>query len=279
MVFKKGNIPWNKGLTKEDPRVKTCVNAAAKHNKSRIPWNKGLTKETDKRVAKISKTLTGRSSPLKGVPRPKKVKDKIREALMGREFTEEWKNNISESKMGTTPWNKGLTKETDNRIAKYAETLTNREFTDEHIKNLRKARLSLPKSVRIEQARYAGTISMSKLTKKERIRRAISACQSVSKDDTQIEKLLEKAIIENEIDYQKQKGIGGITITDFFILPNICVYADGNYWHNYPEGREADRKINNRLKKRGYQVLRFWGSEIREHPEKCIEEILETIDS
>jgi hypothetical protein len=46
MKFKKGSVPWNKGLTKDtDSRV---ADIAAKIGNNR--WNKGLTKETDARV-------------------------------------------------------------------------------------------------------------------------------------------------------------------------------------------------------------------------------------
>jgi len=58
---KKGNIPWNKGLTKEtDERVlqyglKHSKIMKRKHlNAKIIVWNKGLTKENDERVKKIA---------------------------------------------------------------------------------------------------------------------------------------------------------------------------------------------------------------------------------
>lgn len=64
--FKKGNVPWNKGLNKTDPRVAQygLVGSKTKLELSRkglLPasWNKGLTKATDIRLANLSKTLTG----------------------------------------------------------------------------------------------------------------------------------------------------------------------------------------------------------------------------
>lgn len=38
---KKGCIPWNKGLTIEDKRIKKAVQAGAKARKGKAPWNKG----------------------------------------------------------------------------------------------------------------------------------------------------------------------------------------------------------------------------------------------
>jgi len=47
--FKKGQIPWNKGLTKDtDERVKK----AGERLEGRISWAKGLTKDTDERIRK-----------------------------------------------------------------------------------------------------------------------------------------------------------------------------------------------------------------------------------
>jgi hypothetical protein len=39
-------------------------------------------------------------------------------------MSEQGRKNISESKKGTVPWNKGLTSDTDHRVAKYAATQT-----------------------------------------------------------------------------------------------------------------------------------------------------------
>ena len=57
-----GQIPWNKGLTKEDPRVDKNTKNANKTRRKRLDegsiiiWNKGLTKE-DPRVEKYSKSM------------------------------------------------------------------------------------------------------------------------------------------------------------------------------------------------------------------------------
>ena len=40
----------------------------------------------------------------------------------GMKLSKEWRDKISQSKKGTTAWNKGLTKETDERVKKNAES-------------------------------------------------------------------------------------------------------------------------------------------------------------
>lgn len=64
--FKKGYTPWNKGLTKIDPRVQKNIDGASATFKERYakgeikePWNKGKTKLEDVRLMSVSKAITG----------------------------------------------------------------------------------------------------------------------------------------------------------------------------------------------------------------------------
>ena len=61
-----------------------------------------------------------------------------------------------------------------------------------------------------------------------------------------------------------------LTYADTFIEPNVVVYVDGNYWHNYPDGTKRDRYVNQCLIENGYKVLRFWESDIYKDPKKCV---------
>ncbi len=81
--------------------------------------------------------------------------------------------------------------------------------------------------------------------------------------DTDIEKIIESWLISNNIFYKKQKPLMGITVVDFFIEPNVCLYCDGDYWHNLPEVKNRDEKINNQLNKLEYKVIRLLGSQIK----------------
>ena len=83
MVFKKGYIPWNKGLNKEtDDRMNYSWNkgltketdsrilgSSIKH-KNVVPWNKGLTKDNDFRILEYS-------TKLKGLKRSDEAKNKM----------------------------------------------------------------------------------------------------------------------------------------------------------------------------------------------------------
>tara|TARA_Y100000034_G_C6808455_1_gene363197 strand:+ start:407 stop:619 length:213 start_codon:yes stop_codon:yes gene_type:complete len=69
-------------------------------------------------------------------------------------------------------------------------------------------------------------------------------------------------------------------VPDFFVEPNIVIYADGVFWHNKPKAKRRDSRINSMLEKRGYRTLRFPGDVLKEHPEK-VKEILaqEVVDA
>ncbi len=158
----KGRIAWNKGLTKEtDNRIKSA-------------WNNGLTKETDKRIKKQSESMKGKydgeNNPFYGKYHSDETKRKLSEIAkmrigeknsfygkhhtektkekislknkgkigynLGKKFSEEHKKNLSDSHKGQKSWNKGLTKETDERIKKQSESMKGRIFSEEHKKNL-----------------------------------------------------------------------------------------------------------------------------------------------
>lgn len=71
--------------------------------------------------------------------------------------------------------------------------------------------------------------------------------------------------------YRFGNRIGSIDEAD--VTRKIAIYVDGNYWHNYPDGRRWDRYCNVYLQNRGWKVLRIWEHEIKESPEKVTKNI------
>jgi len=109
--------------------------------------------------------------------------------------------------------------------------------------------------------------------------------------DTELEKKLQGLLKANNIQFTKHKPILGQP--DIFIEPNICIFADGDYWHGwlYLQGEDFSNKqrINNahfekkikkdqsikaRLEAQGYKVLRLWEHEVYKEPEKCLWQFL-----
>ena len=285
MVFKKGGIPWNKGRSADpdspnyDPRVAKYVNThigkpsgalgkpwkwsdesrerQSEQMKGRTAWNKGLTKETDLRVMKSAKTL---SKTINNNPQLLKVR-----------------SDNGRMNRGQKAWNTGLTKETDPRVAKYANKLEGRPITPETRERIRKMRLAQSPEERTRIGRIGGVASMAKLTPEERSERSLNAFLSIPKTNTSIELILQEQLNNCGIQYTTQVPLLNITAVDIFIPPNICIFADGDYWHSFPKKREKDNKINKILIEHGYKVFRFWGSEIRKDPDKCVLKILESI--
>mgnify|MGYP001600193110 CR=1 FL=1 len=111
---------------------------------------------------------------------------------------------------------------------------------------------------------------------KEKIRK-FRMTQKIPYVNTSIEIKLYNELIGRNIIFHKHKSILGITQPDAFIEPNICIYADGDYWHNREDIKQKDERINNKLTEGGYIVLRYWEHEINANIESCIDEIEDLI--
>jgi len=88
-----GNIPWNKGLTKQtDERVKKYVESNTNNLKrlGKPAWNKNLTSEIDERVKKYSDAKIGRHHS-------EKSKKLMSKKLKGKKLSEEHKQKISKN--------------------------------------------------------------------------------------------------------------------------------------------------------------------------------------
>ena len=84
--------------------------------------------------------------------------------------------------------------------------------------------------------------------------------QVMPRFDTIPEKMMQKALVLENIEFQKHKlfKVGNTTHrVDIFIEPNICIEVDGAYYHSRPYEMERDKKIDVELKSRGFQVIRF----------------------
>ena len=116
-------------------------------------------------------------------------------------------------------------------------------------------------------------------------KRSLETCKKLSKHrltrifpktKTKIELKIEKELVKLNIPYEMNFPIiEARTQVDFFILPNIVIYCDGDYWHNLPEAIEKDKRQNKKLKELGFKVLRFWEHEIKLNIKNCKEKIKE----
>ena len=123
--------------------------------------------------------------------------------------------------------------------------------------------------------------------------------RAIKSKDTIIELMLRRALWREGIRYRKNyKSLLGkpdIAITKY----RIAIFCDSDFWHGYEweernkriksnrdywipkieRNMERDRQVNAQLTNDGWIVLRFWEWEIKKQLDKCINEIMITIEN
>lgn len=123
--------------------------------------------------------------------------------------------------------------------------------------------------------------------------------QHIRSKDTQIEVILRRALWHAGIRYRKNydalPGKPDIAITKY----RIAIFCDGEFFHgrNWNVLREKlksshnspywtkkisrnihrDMEVTHEIESMGWTVIRFWGTEIKSHPEKCVKEVNDAI--
>jgi len=92
--------------------------------------------------------------------------------------------------------------------------------------------------------------------------RAIDSIKNQRKQNTDIEAIVENWLIEKAVVYEKQEDIEGIALVDFIVNSEVCIFADGDYWHSKPARIKVDRRQTKQLIANGYTVIRLKGSDI-----------------
>lgn len=85
----------------------------------------------------------------------------------------------------------------------------------------------------------------------------------------------EKYPEEFEAYYVEPQHVIGQYRVDFLYDNEYIIEIDGHEYHKTKEQRGHDYKRERYLLKRGYKIIRFTGTEVFTHPEKCVEELLE----
>ena len=92
--------------------------------------------------------------------------------------------------------------------------------------------------------------------------------------ETGIEQKLRLSLIKYKIAFERHKSISFLrTIPDFYIEPNIAIYADGKYWHSLPDVKKRDKRIFKDLTENHYHVFRFNEYQIDLDSDWCIKVI------
>ena len=105
--------------------------------------------------------------------------------------------------------------------------------------------------------------------------------------DTSIELKIRQFLRFNSIEYEVQRPIKGTP--DIFIEPDICIFADGCYWHGcnlcmkrknqqkYFKQSLRDNFVTKFLIKNGFRVFRFWEHDINNNFDEVEKQILSAV--
>lgn len=99
---------------------------------------------------------------------------------------------------------------------------------------------------------------------KEKLRQ-LRLLQIFPRKSSKIELVIQNFLKQQGIVFETHYPILGQP--DIFIKPNICIFADGCYWHKcsacgFGEGRERDKYVTQTLQSQGYTVIRLWEHDI-----------------
>lgn len=97
------------------------------------------------------------------------------------------------------------------------------------------------------------------------IKGGIACCLKIANNNnrTKIEIILEEIVKKLNLKYLTQYPLLGITVADIYLPDHhIAIYADGDYWHNYPHGTKKDFQVKKELENAHIKVLRFWERDI-----------------
>lgn len=201
--------------------------------------------------------------------------------VYGQEHSEEWKK--WQSKRVTELWKS----EKHRQKVKEGQENFRKESghwcgTDEDSKNRRKEtwieNYGVDHNWKNEEVRKKCEETNLKLYGKTSFELMIDAFKETG--STSIEERVGKLLSVNSVEFEKSFYVyfddKKYKIYDFF-LPryNLLVEADGDYWHGHPGlyktlnetqrvNVENDKFKDELAKKSGYELIRFWGSEIRE---------------
>jgi len=99
------------------------------------------------------------------------------------------------------------------------------------------------------------------------------SCPRISSLEKKTQNILETLNANFISQYEYKLGFA-----DFLIKPNLIVFVDGNYWHNFPHGTEKDKKQTDWLKNNSYKVLRIWEHELK-NTEKVKKKIIKFMEN
>lgn len=265
-----------------------------------VPWPKGVprSEESRQKQSETRKRLFAEGklvNPFLGKHHSEKTRRKMSEnsAWKGRHFSKDHRRKMSEARKGKSYPHEGHPLSEETRI-KISEALKGKPKSEDHIHKQSGTMKRLyaegeliawnkgkkcPQTAETLKRLFAGPNSekMKQKLREARLKRVYPT------EDTSIEVLMQDELKRRNIAFKTHVPLLGICQPDIVISEKmIVVQCDGDYWHSkeFKNGEQwrKDRRQDRVLRKAGWTVHRFWGSEIHRDVESCVNQIIGDLD-
>jgi len=214
----------------------------------------------------------------KGKKHSEETKLKIGQKSLGHTLSAESRKKISETRKARISEGKINLKYSPEIVQKRADVIRGYRHTDEykikisenwHLQHPPESRKGRPKGMKHSE-------ETKKIIREKRLHQVFPV------QDTSIELKLQALLTMHGITFSTHKPIEGQP--DIFIEPNICIFADGCFWHGCDQcfeekdGRMRKQKvcdllIEQKLVNDGYKVIRFWEHDINRNMGKIFQRL------
>lgn len=224
---------------------------------------------------KISQSLKGRPSPIKGRNFSEEHRKKISEAIKQKWTDPEYREKLIEAKRGERNSLFGK-KHSEKAKYKMSEIKKGKRRSSETCQKISRTLKGKKPSEDIRRKlSEAQKIRWAKLSSEERRQQnktwhlaGLKASQEASPSSLEI--AIARILDALKINYEPQKPIGWYVV-DFYIPEHsLIIECDGNYWHGLPNIKAKDKQRDKWLFRHGYKVLRLGEDAIRKDPQLAL---------
>lgn len=209
-----------------------------------------------------------------GKKMPKWARDNMSKGRMGMKLSEEHKKNIAMGNTGKFFTDKRKKNISDSLKGKHCSPST--EFKKGHklpeesrkkIGEANKGNSNLGKSSQYKKG------NIPYMTGRKHKKSSIDAYKEKRKGwktpvkDTKIEVKIQNFLTKMKMNFYTHHYMNikhGYQCDILIPSKNVVIECDGDYWHNYPTGRDIDHIRTSELVNEGFKVLRLWEFEIKE---------------
>ena len=269
--FKKGLIPWSKGMHKEE-----ILSYRKENHKIKIQRKIDTIKEC-KSCRQSFKNLNEKfcsrrcymnfnikeNHPMYD---KRRIDSSKRMKLNNPMFNEEYRKKLSETKKRLFEEHPEILKEKSEMMKKlykegFIHPMKGRHHTEKSIEKMSETHKKLYKNE--FNPMLGKRHSKESIEKMKEFRKT----QIFPLKDSLIEVKIQNFLKELQIDFFTHQyiNINHAYQCDILIPSmNLVIEADGNYWHKYPIGNDIDHIRTKELLEKGFKVLRLWEVEIKE---------------